>query len=111
MMDPSFIEGGLWDEEIYRICMKRLIHHGITRICSNMQWNWYYNFFFTLDSTAIDLPEELNTPAYKIASEIVDINLIKKLLVRKPIIFSTGMASKEEIKDAIEVILSQNNKK
>ena len=42
---------------------------------------------------------------YKIASpEIIDLELIKKVaLTKKPIIISTGMANKEEIKDAIEV--------
>ena len=65
--------------------------HGITALAS------------VFDRTSIDLLEKLDCPAYKIASmEITDIPLIKYAAkTGKPLIISTGMASMQEIHDAI----------
>ena len=81
-------------------------------------WEWHKSLFHEakkldliifsspFDKTAVDFLEELDTPAYKIASpEITDIPLIKYVAQKgKPILLSTGMAHKEDIKLAVETI-------
>lgn len=64
-------------------------------------------FSSPFDDTAIDLLMSLDAPAYKIASfEIVDLALIKRAAeCKKPLLISTGMASLEEISEALNVAI------
>lgn len=86
-------------------------------------WEWHKELFDLIksldmiylsspfDSSAVDFLENLNVPAFKIASfEITDVNLIKYTAGKqKPMIISTGVATIEDIELSINACKSVGN--
>ena len=104
---PGFVvDGGLWDgRRLFELYEE-----------AHTPWDWHAPIFeygrrigitvfsSPFDATAVDLLEGLDAPAYKIASpELIDLALIRCVArTGKPIMMSTGMATLEEIAEAVE---------
>ncbi len=108
-----FISEGLWKGktlyELYGEAFTPFEWHG--ELFSYAEEIGVTLFSSPFDESAVDLLEKFNVAAYKIASfEIVDLPLIKYVAKKnKPILISTGMASYEEIGDALESARSMGN--
>ncbi len=115
--DPCFqiTQGTLWDGTT----LHKLYQTAYT------PWEWQPKLqkiaeemgliFFSspFDLTSVDFLEEMNVPAYKIASfEINDIPFIKKIAkLGKPIIISTGIAYQADIELALRTCREAGNEK
>lgn len=86
-------------------------------------WEWHKELFqyareigidifsSPFDKSAVDFLEQFNPSAYKIASfEVTDYNLIEYTARKnRPIIISTGIATFDEIKDAVNICREAGN--
>ena len=106
-------EGSLWEGRTLHDLYKEAYtpwewHKGLIEEAGKLGLECFSSPF---DFTAVDYLEDLNVPAYKIASfEINDIPLIRKIAkLHKPIIFATGIAYEEDIQLALDTCREEGN--
>jgi pseudaminic acid synthase len=108
------IKGTIWENQYLYDLYKQAYtpwewHKGLKEEANKLGMELFSSPF---DTTAVDFLEQLDVPAYKIASfEITDHILIKRIAqTKKPVIISSGMASKEELQEAIDLLRKHGTK-
>lgn len=106
-------EGTLWDgRTLYDLYSETPLpyewHQPIIERCKELGLIWFSTPY---DKTATDFLEPFDPPAYKIASfEITDVPLIEYVASKgKPVIISTGIATEQEIMDALQACKKAGN--
>lgn len=104
--EEFMVHGGLWDGEyLYGLYQQAYTpwewHKAIYEEARKIDLTCFSTPF---DKTAVDFLEELGNPIYKIASfEITDIPLIEYAASKhKPLVISTGIATPDDIKLALD---------
>ncbi len=103
--DDFLVKGGLWDGytlfDLYSEAQTPFAWH--QELFDHAKKIGITLFSTPFDETAVDLLESLDAPAYKIASfELTDVKLIQKVAATgKPLLMSTGMATYDEISEAV----------
>ena len=107
------IKGGLWDgRRLYELYAEASFpwkwHEPVKARCEELGIDFLSTPF---DASAVDFLCDLEVEAFKIASfELVDIPLLKYAASKgKPMIISTGMASLEEIEEAVRAVRNTGN--
>lgn len=112
---PDFLIGGesLWaGQDLWSLYQNAMTPwewtEDLVKTCEKIGIDWFSSPF---DETAVDFLEQFDPSMYKVASfEIIDIPLIQKIAqTGKAMIFSTGMATEEEISEAVEAARSAGN--
>ena len=113
--DPCFqiTQGTLWDgTTLHKLYEKAYTpwewQPKLQKIADDIGLDFFSSPF---DSTSVDFLEDLNVPAYKVASfEITDIPLIRKIArLGKPVIISTGIATLADIELAVQACRDEGN--
>ncbi len=111
--EPFLLKTGLWKNEyLYELYSKAYTPWEWTQPIKDETERLGMDFLSTpFDFTAVDFLEDIGVQCYKIASfEIVDIPLIRKAAqTGKPMIVSCGMASEEEIQEAVDTVKATGN--
>lgn len=106
--DEYRIQGGTWDgERLYALYERAMTPWEWTHDLHQLATECGVHLFSTpFDPTAVDFLETCKVPAYKVASfELTYHQLLARVAATgKPVIMSTGLASSEEIQEALGVL-------